>query len=72
MKITDIHERLLLFRRRLGFTQAEVAADAGVTASVYAAWEQGRVSPRVRDLPNLAKALGVKVSDLIPSKEEVA
>lgn len=72
MKITSIHERILLFRRRLGFTQAEVAADAGVTPSVYASWEQGRVTPRVAHLPALAKALGVQVSDLIPSKEEVA
>lgn len=44
MTITPDEIRAL--RKRLGFTQAQLAAEMGLTQMAIAAWETGRAKPR--------------------------
>lgn len=53
------------FRERRGFTQAQLASRIGVHRVTIATWETGRYRPSIEALPRLAKALNVKVMDLV-------
>ncbi|HSW74868.1 MAG TPA: helix-turn-helix transcriptional regulator [Candidatus Saccharimonadales bacterium] len=57
-------KRLAEIRRAKGFTQESLAEKADVTALTVAYIEQGRQWPRIATLHNLAKSLGVPVSEL--------
>lgn len=52
-------------RERRGLTQAQLASRIGVHRVTIATWETGRYRPSIDALPRLAKALNVKVTDLI-------
>jgi transcriptional regulator with XRE-family HTH domain len=58
-------ERLLQFRLAAGLSQKELAGMIGETQQNIAFWEQAEKPPRSDTLPRLAKALGVKVEDLL-------
>lgn len=51
-------------REALGITQKELAARMAVIQTIVANWESETALPRSRDLPALAKALNVEISDL--------
>lgn len=51
-------------REQAGLTQAELADRANVDQSAVSRWEIGDTKPRRRQLPILAKALGVELSQL--------
>ena len=53
-------------REALSWTQAELAAAAGVSVRGVQAWEAGTKEPKVASLAKLAKALGKQVADLLP------
>lgn len=57
--------RLREIRERRGLTQMELSQLAGVSQSVISSIENECVSPTVRVLQKLAKALGVSVSELL-------
>lgn len=59
MDVSVFAERLRRARDELGFTQAELAAEAGVKRSTLNNWEQGRSYPEVTQLVSLCKSLGV-------------
>jgi transcriptional regulator with XRE-family HTH domain len=48
-------------RRRVGRTQAEVAAAAGIPASVLSAYERGRREPGVDAASRILEVLGFRV-----------
>ncbi len=51
-------------RKRMGFTQRQLAARAGVPQSVIGRVERGRVSPRVDTLQRLLAACGASLEAL--------
>lgn len=54
--MSTIGERLKSERRRLGFSQEDFAAVAGVTRRPYADWESGNTSPTAVQLAKFAGA----------------
>ena len=56
---------LLQLRKSAGLTQAELAQAAGVPQTTIATWEWSSSPPRAEVLPRLAKALGVKLEDIL-------
>ena len=48
-------------------TQEEVAKKAGISPNYYAKIERGTINTSIGKANKIAKALGVKVSDIFPS-----
>ena len=57
--------RLAAHRKAAGLSQAELARAVGVPQSSVSYWETAAKPPRSDVLPKLAKALGVRVEDLL-------
>ena len=53
-------------RKKSGLTQEEVANKVGVHVSYYSRIERGVVNPSIEVLENIANALKVKSSDILP------
>ena len=69
---TNIFERLRLERERLGKTQEEFAAIAGVTRRPYVEWEKGTgPSPSAQNLAAMAEA-GADVLYILTNTRSVA
>ncbi len=70
MKINNMNKhvasKLKQYRLANGLTQAELAARAGINTNAYAKIERGERTAVVSTLKKLAKALGVKSSDILP------
>jgi len=62
--------RLREIRERRGLTQMELSQLAGVSQSVISNIENECISPTVRVLQKLARALGVSVSELLNEDRE--
>lgn len=62
-------EKLRRLRDKLGMTQAEVAAKAGVSAALIGQIELGRVSPSLKTVNKIASALGVSPCYLVLDSE---
>lgn len=60
-----VAERLRIYRAMRGYTQAELAQHANVSATVIAHAEQGREVPSARTLRLIADALGLSGNDTI-------
>ena len=60
----QINQNISYYRKRLGYTQEQLAAQLGVTAQSVSKWENELSSPDISLLPDLAKALGVDVNAL--------
>lgn len=62
----NLGDRLRALRKVRGITQQQLAGAAGLSISALARLEHGEdPNPRLATLQALAKALGVKVADLI-------
>jgi transcriptional regulator with XRE-family HTH domain len=57
--------RLVALRKAAGLSQAELAKLIGVSSKTVAYWETSATPPRSDALPALAKALGVRVEDIL-------
>ena len=57
-------ETIKELRERKGWTQLQLANEVGVTPSTIYNWERGRFVPRVGQLRDLAKALGVRMDEI--------
>ena len=55
-------------RKAKGLTQRKLSAISGVPRVSISRYETGRVSPNVRILERLARALGVQIDDLVDGK----
>ena len=58
----QINQNIAHYRKRLGYTQEQLATQLGVTAQSVSKWENELSSPDISLLPDLAKALGVDVN----------
>jgi len=59
-------------RSKRGLTQAEAASRAGLSSSYWALIEQGKRSPNLRVLEQIAKALGVPAGVLVFLSSNIA
>ena len=62
-----IAKKLLAARLKNGHTQADIARLADVNVSYYAKVERAQAAPTVPWLEKVAKANGLKLSDILPS-----
>jgi len=70
--MTTLQQRLRYYRKRCAMTQADVAEQLGVSASLVTRIEQGQVSPRIEQIAAFARVYGCSVADLVgdePSSE---
>ena len=51
-------------REARGWTQMDLAVHAGVSIAAVSNWETGRNQPQIRQLREVAKALGVSSDDI--------
>ena len=61
---SEFAEFLTLLRKRAGFNQADFADEVGVSVDTVRRWEGGTQEPRLGELKNIAKALGVSIGQL--------
>ena len=52
-------QKIREIRRSKGWTQKELAKEIGMTTAQISRWEQDHVTPRTRNLEDLAKVFGV-------------
>lgn len=64
----SLGERLHRLRKLRGLTQGELASRLGVSKPTVWAWEQGRARPIEERIDAIARALGVEVAELRPSR----
>lgn len=57
--------RITHFRKQAGLSQSELAKSTGFHQSAIARWEKDRVTPTMKNLRILAKALSCSVADLL-------
>lgn len=62
----EIGKKIKTIREKKGLTQAEVAEKAGIHFNYFARVERGEVDARIPIIEKIAKALGVKSSDILP------
>lgn len=62
----EVGKKIKNIREKSGLTQAEVAKKAGINVNYFAVIERGEVSPSLEKVEKIAKALGVKSSDILP------
>jgi len=65
---TDFGQRVFEARQRLGFSQAEIAKELGITQSAFAAWERTPVALKPEQLRTLADVLNTSIEELIGTK----
>jgi len=58
-------DELRAYREKAGFTQAEVAAKAGVHVNYYARIERGEENPSFEKLQGIMKVLKIKSLDVL-------
>ena len=59
-----LHKNMRTARKRLGLTQADVAALLGITSRQYQRYESGTSSPYVYDLPKICEVLQISLEEL--------
>ena len=69
---SEIGDRLKRARKRNGKTQAQIAAEVGVTQPLVAKWEDGGGLPITDDLRKAARAYGLRPDQLIPPLAKTA
>jgi transcriptional regulator with XRE-family HTH domain len=69
--VTHLAQRMRVFWRRSGRTQAEIAVEIGVTPGAVSRWlgdGEGAGRLHIEHLERFARAVGVDVSSLFPRK----
>lgn len=60
-------QRIVKARKAAGLRQVDLARKLGMKRSTLCSWEHGTHAPRtLQRLSELAKALGVRVAELVP------
>lgn len=57
-----------LARKRLGYTQAQLAKEIDVHQSTVALWEKGKTRPSVKKVLRAAEVYGVSVEELLSTE----
>lgn len=61
----DFSQLLREYRKRAGWTQEEMASQWSYSTDTISSWERGKRSPSVRDIPRLARLLGIEPDELV-------
>lgn len=69
--LQELGEQVKLFRKRMGFTQEQLAAKAGITPSFLGQIERGQRSPTVETVYKISKALEVSMEELFSFQKEI-
>lgn len=56
---------ILLFRKRAGLTQRQLADMVEVDQAAVSNWELGKSEPHKKTVPKIAKALGCTIDELL-------
>lgn len=70
MYVEGFASKLKKARNNTGFTQREVSNETGITQSVIARYETGKLEPNIETLGILADFYGVSVDWLLGTKGE--
>ena len=70
IKVSGFSERLAALRRERGMTQAELAAELGISKSAVSMYERGNREPELDLLQEMADLFGVSVSSLLGREED--
>lgn len=65
--MAHVKNKIKEIRKQKGFTQEEVAKKAGISANYFAKIERGTINTTIKKASQIAKALGVDVSDIFPT-----
>lgn len=68
--LDDVGRRIAELRARAGLTQAQVAEAVAMTVTNYQRIEAGTQNLTLRTMARIARALGVRVVDLLAPPEE--
>ncbi|MCK5017358.1 MAG: helix-turn-helix transcriptional regulator [Candidatus Peribacteraceae bacterium] len=68
-KKSNFSKNLIKFRKLRGFSQEDLAKKTGYTHRMIAYYETKAVNPPLDKIVNLANILGVKITNLIETKE---
>jgi len=60
------------YRQKAGISQTKLACKIGIAASTLCNFENGKIEPWPKARKDIAKALGVKESDLFGNKNEAS
>ena len=69
--LNAIGNKLLLIRKRLGMTQAEVAEAAGLSERTYADIERGTVNMRIETILRICKVLHITPDEIMTEEDSV-
>ena len=72
LDMENFGRRLAYLRHRSRLTQRKIAEACCVTVQAVSKWEQGRSCPDILILDDLAKSLGVSISDLFEQENHIA
>ncbi|WP_094094674.1 helix-turn-helix domain-containing protein [Paenibacillus physcomitrellae] len=64
MENVHLAQRIRAFRKLKGYTQAQLAAETGISLAVLGAVERGNRRPEDQILTKIAEALGISVAEL--------
>ena len=62
---TNFAEYLTALRKRAGFNQIDFAEEVGVSVDTVRRWEGGTQEPRLGELQEIAKTLGMSIEQLV-------
>ena len=65
-----MYMRIRSLREQKNMTQSDLAESMGVVRNAVTNWETEVTLPRVRDLPLLAKGLGVPIGELFEDPDD--
>lgn len=68
-ELTTIGDKLYRVRKRLGYTQAEVAEAAEISTRAYAEIERGSVNMRIETLLKICNVLHITPDELFTSED---
>ena len=54
-------------RKRLGFTQRDIAQKIGATSNTVSRWELGKVTPKLKTMIQLSKLFDCTIDELVKS-----
>ena len=66
----EFSERLKELRKKVNFTQVEIAEKLGISQPAYASWERGVKKPTQENLVKIAQVLNVSVDYLVGNSED--
>jgi len=69
---TTFSKRLRYLRVLAGKSQQQIYKETGIPQTTISCWENAIGEPSVSDLPKLAAALGISVSDLLGETQSKA